>query len=239
MIPKIVHYTYKTHNFPHCVQEAIDHNKRINKDYEFRFYDDNACDKFIKDNFDERTYKAYNSINSTYGAMKADVFRYCVLQKIGGVYMDAKSVTNKSFSEIIKPEDTCILDILRIDHVQEKYRKQLGGSYEQWILMFAPNHPYIKAILDQCINDIDRRYIPTVPGYNARLNQKQKVLLLTGPDAFARAIRNYLKAGNKQEHRHIDYFKFFLHNRPGCNYKKMYSMNGSKHYSESTDSIYK
>jgi len=238
MIPKIVHYTYKTHIFPRCVNETISHNKRINSDYEFRFYDDNACDKFIKDNFDERTYKAYNSINCTYGAMKADVFRYCVLQKIGGVYIDAKSVTNKSFSEIIKPEDTGILDILRIDWPEEIYRKQLGGSYEQWLLMFAPNHPYIKAILDQCINDIDRRYIPTIPGYN--LNQKQKVLLLTGPDAFTRAIRNYLKANNnKQEHRHIDYSKFFLIRRPGCNYKKMYSINDSKHYSESTDPIYK
>ena len=71
--------------------KIIQKNKILCPRYKFIFYDDQDCEQFIKTYFNERTYNAYIMFNNCYKAMKADFFRYCVLYKIGGVYLDIKS----------------------------------------------------------------------------------------------------------------------------------------------------
>jgi mannosyltransferase OCH1-like enzyme len=223
-IPFIVHQTFYTKNLPLEIVNIIHHNKKICPRYKFYFYNDDQCENFIKYNFDSRIYNAYMKLNKSYGAMKADFFRYCVLYKLGGIYLDIKSKINTPLGFIIKPDDICILDNPRND--LEPWREN-NPTYEQWLLIFAPNHPYLNQIIEQMVTNIEDNYEPYIPGYSS-LNSKQKVLMLTGPDAFTRAINAYISLSNNIQHRNINYNDHFK--RHEGNYLAMYKTKA--HYSK-------
>ena len=230
-IPFIVHQTFYTTKLPPQVVEIIKNNKRLCPNYKFIFYDDLDCAKFIKNYFNERIYNAYMMLNDCYGAMKADFFRYCILYKVGGVYLDIKSKINFPLKLIIKEDDSCILDIPRNN--LEPWRRD-SPTYEQWLLMFEPNHPYLNKMIEQMVTNIENKYEPQIPGYSI-LTSKQKILQLTGPDALTRAINTCIK-NNIIKHRNIDYNKYFTLSIG--NYKLMYN-NKKKHYSQYNEPLYK
>ena len=83
---------------------------------------------------------------------------------------------------------------------------------------------------------IQTQYNP-IQKCNILLNTKQKILLVTGPDAFSRAIYHSISKNKQILHRHINYSKYFV--REGdSNYKQMYKINGLKHYSEYNKPLY-
>jgi mannosyltransferase OCH1-like enzyme len=229
-IPFIVHQTFYTTKLPPKIVKIIQDNKNLNPNFKFIFYDDQDCVNFIKTYFNERIYNAYMMLNDCYGAMKADFFRYCVLYKIGGVYLDIKSQINIPLRLIIKEDDSCILDIPRND--LEPWRKS-NPTYEQWLLIFEPSHPYLNEMIEQMVKNIENKYEPQIPGY-VILNSKQKILQLTGPDALSRAINTCI-TNNIIKHRNIDYYKYFTLSFK--NYHLMYTT--KKHYSQYNEPLYK
>ena len=229
-IPFIVHQTFYTTILPLQIIEIIKQNKKMCPNYKFIFYDDLDCANFIKKYFNERIYNAYMMLNDCYGAMKADFFRYCILYKVGGVYLDIKSKINFPLKLIIKEDDSCILDIPRNNLAP--WRRQ-SPTYEQWLLMFEPNHPYLNKMIEQMVTNIENKYEPQIPGYEI-LTSKQKILQLTGPDALTRAINTCIK-NNIIKHRNIDYTKYFT--LSFNNYTSMYI--SKKHYSEYDKPLYK
>lgn len=234
-IPNIVHFTFMNKNLPIEILQVIDHNKKLCSNCSFIFYDDNNCDDFIKNNFNQEIYNTYKNINPSYGAMRADFFRYCVLYKLGGVYIDIKSKINKPIFKIIKKNDFCILDIPRCD--LEPWRKK-SPTYEQWLLIFAPNHPYLLEMINLMHKYISEKYIPKIiNNINLIKNKKAQILHITGPDAFTKAINEYKLRTGKILHRNIDYNLFASLNYQ-INYKKMYKLNNKKHYSEIDEPIY-
>jgi mannosyltransferase OCH1-like enzyme len=238
-IPNIVHYTFCTEtNIPNEIKIVIQHNKKMCSNCKFIFYDDNACDEFIKENFDEKVYNAYNSINPVYGAMKADFFRYCVLYKTGGIYIDIKSIIKYPIFKIIDKTDICILDYPRTAY--ERWRKYTLPTFEQWLLIFAPGHPYLLSMINLMVHYTKIHYQPTIK-YIPYLTTKEKILNITGPDAFAKAISIYvngIKTTSNVLHRNIDYKKYFKINH-NENYKQMYKMNNRTHYSDLNLPFYK
>ena len=232
-IPKIVHQTFITRYLPLDIINIVNHNKRVCPDCEFKFYDDNDCENFIKNNFEEEIYLAYKSINDVYGAMKADFFRYCVLYIIGGIYIDIKSKINYPLFKLIHPDDSCLLDKPRNNF--EPWRRH-SPTYEQWILIFAPNHPYLLSMIELMVGYIKTKHEPKIENYKF-LNSKQKILHITGPDAFTKAVNYTIKKNKKILHRTINYDKYFL--IKSTNYIKMYQINNKKHYSEYREPLYK
>jgi mannosyltransferase OCH1-like enzyme len=233
-IPNIIHFTFCNKNLPHEILNVIEHNKKVCNKCKFIFYDDNSCDEFIKNNFNREIYNTYKKINPSYGAMRADFFRYCVLYIIGGIYIDIKSQIEVPIFKIINKKDLCILDIPRSN--LEPWRKK-SPTYEQWLLIFAPRHPYLLSMINLMFKYINQQYIPTqINGIN--LSKKGTILNITGPDAFTKAVNQFISNNNgKILHRNIDYNTFArLHSQ--INYKKMYAINKKKHYSEVNEPIF-
>jgi inositol phosphorylceramide mannosyltransferase catalytic subunit len=231
-IPNIIHQTFYTKVLPIEIVNIIKLNKSICPGCKFVFYDDNDCDIFIKKNFDSKIYNAFKNINDCYGAMKADFFRYCVLYKIGGIYLDIKSSIHCPIFSIIQPDDICLLDIPR--NYMEPWRTN-NPTYEQWLLIFAPGHPYLYSMIELMVQYIEIKYQPTIP--NIRIpNSKQKILHVTGPDAFTKAVNTVITRRNATLHRNIDYNKYF--SIKTTNYSKMYT-GGKKHYSSYSLPLYK
>lgn len=234
-IPKICHQTWNTTDLCPEIKKIIQNNKLNNPDIEFKLHTDK--DSYIKNNFDEKTYSAFKKINPKYGAMLADFFRYCVLYNEGGIYLDIKSSLNtKLFDTIIKDNDICILD--KQSFSKENWRYELGyGTYEQWLLIFCKGHLYLKNMINLMVEALHSGVEPTIFNlpFSSATPTKEKVLRITGPDAFAVAIHKTI-IFNGIMHREISYDSIATLNRGNIN-KKIYDNYNLIHYSKLTEPI--
>ena len=197
-IPKVIYQTFRTKDLPPSCRENVSRIQAMNPDWQYQLYDDVDIREFITSNYDDRILHYFNKINPVYGAARADFFRYLLIYKMGGVYLDIKSTTDLPLDEVINKYDSFLLshwcngpaqkfegwglhgDLLHID----------GGEFQQWFIASAPGHPFLKAVIENVIANIDR-YNPALHGTGRR-----GVLRLTGPVAYTLAIFPLL-ASNK------------------------------------------
>ena len=85
-IPKVIHQTYWSSNLPPLIEENIRQLRALNPDWEYRFYDDAGCERFIEKHYGKTILGVWRRIGSGYGACRADLFRYLVMDKLGGVF---------------------------------------------------------------------------------------------------------------------------------------------------------
>jgi hypothetical protein len=86
-IPKILFQTISDKSLiPPKVWKNI---KQFAPDYEHRVLDDNECIAFLKANYPREVLDLFHAFKL--GAFKADLVRYCILYKYGGVYLDIKT----------------------------------------------------------------------------------------------------------------------------------------------------
>ena len=98
VIPKNVFLTWETKDLPPRMQQSLNKLKQENPEFTYYFYDHNARREYISNNFEQHVVKAYDSLIP--GAYKADLWRYCVLYKMGGIYLDIKLCTINGFKLI-------------------------------------------------------------------------------------------------------------------------------------------
>ena len=193
-IPKIIHQTFKSRNLPNELQLSVNQLRAENPDWEYRFYDDDDIVRFISDVYGQQVLEYYNRINPNYGAAKADLFRYLLIYKEGGVYLDIKSSFIKPIDEILKQDDQYLLcgwdNRKGEEHEGYGLHKELsaieGGEYEQWHIIAAPGSPFLRSVIDAVLTNIDR-YKPWLHGTG-----RMGVLRLTGPIAYTLAIHPLL-----------------------------------------------
>lgn len=87
-IPLIIHQIWINGDLYPKMKECVDKLKKDNSEFEHYLYDDNACTTFIRENYDKNVLCAYNKLIPY--AFKADLVRYCILYKKGGIYLDIK-----------------------------------------------------------------------------------------------------------------------------------------------------
>ena len=177
-IPKIIHQTFRTKELPKEIENTVDNLKKMNPDFEYRFYDDEDCYNFIKEHYDDETLSLYLSINPNYGSCRADFFRYLLIYKIGGVYLDIKSSTSRPLSETILPTDEYLLSHWIGKDWNELLEYQLG-EFQNWHIISVPNHPFLKQTIELVKENIRN--------YDGQKGKKA-VLHLTGPVAYSKAI---------------------------------------------------
>ena len=231
-IPFILHQTWISYEtIPEQVKIIIEDNKKICPEFEYRFYQDEDCVKFIKDNFENNVLDAYNCINPEYSAARADIFRYCVLYIYGGVYLDIKSKIKLDLKTIIDSNDECILleGDFYIRYITELRLLNNFPMYEQWALIFKPGHPYLKECIDQIVINFNNRYIPSG-------NSKTKILKLTGPELYSKSIHNYRKR-NDYFHKDKIYNIFDIFDYSPIQHKKILYAN-KKYYGSSENNLY-
>jgi mannosyltransferase OCH1-like enzyme len=138
-----------------------------NPDYKYEFFDDTNMRDFIDQNFDKETLECFDSLNV--GAAKADLWRYLILFKRGGVYLDMDSEIYGKLDDFIKSDDQSIVS-----------REGHYGKFVQWCLMFSPNHPILEICIRKCLENIrDKKII--------------NIIDLTGPTVFSDSINEYCK----------------------------------------------
>src|SRR5690606_28709023 len=106
-IPKVIYQTFRTHKLPWITRFHIKRFLKRNSDYRYEFYDDQKIESFFQQEFDNATYMAYKKLNI--GAAKADMFRYAILYKKGGIYLDIDSSINGKLTNFILETDHAVL----------------------------------------------------------------------------------------------------------------------------------
>lgn len=165
---------------------------RMNPNYKYHFFDDDAIDKFIKEEFDTDVYNQYCKLNI--GAAKADFFRYAILLKRGGIYLDIDSRVTGSLDSWILPNDKAIIS-----------KERNIGYYVQWAMVFEKDHPFLQKVIDIATDNIRNNRYPN------------DVLEMTGPNMYSKALEEVFKEYNSVGYRMfgVDYeskikFKYWL-----------------------------
>ena len=201
-IPKIIHQTFATSALPPELLENQKRLKEINPSWEYRFYEDKDIEAFISNNYSARILDYFKRINPAYGAARADFFRYLLVYKCGGVYLDIKSSTLTSLDQVLMDDDAFVLS-----HWQNKkgeefedwgLHSEIGtahGEFQQWHVIATAGHPFLKAVIENIMRNIDI-YLPSLHGVG-----QHGVIRLTGPIAYTEAILPLLKL---HRHRIVD-----------------------------------
>ena len=178
-IPKLIHQTFKTKKLPLLTKWHIWRMKTRNPSYQYHFYDDSMISDFIKKEFEPEIFDLYKKIRI--GAAKADFFRYAILLKRGGFYLDIDSLVIKKLDEIILPDDKAIISL-------GSHKK----NYVQWALFFESGHPFIVKTFELMIDNIRENKYP------------YDVHRMTGPTVYSEAIEICLKENPNISHRQLD-----------------------------------
>ena len=189
-IPKLIHQTYKNRSLPPEIVRNIASLRLMNPGWTYNFYDNDDCIAFIRNEYGLEVLDYFLRIGQEYGAARADLFRYLCLYRLGGVYLDLKSGASRPFDEVLASDDSYLLSQWRNDGgtsfagwgIHDELKKIAGGEYQQWFIIAAPGHPFLKAVIEQVLGNIDH-YIPGLHRTGAHA-----VFRVTGPIAYSLAI---------------------------------------------------
>jgi hypothetical protein len=200
-VPRIIHQTFYSRELPGTLQENVARLRALNPGWEYRFYDDQDIEKFIAESYPPAIIEYYNRINPQYGAARADLFRYLLMYKIGGVYLDIKSTATKPLDDVIFPQDEFLLsewdngaDAFGVWGKHYELAEFGGREFQQWHIACAPGHPFLRAVIGHVLGNIDT-YISGLHGTG-----KAGVLRVTGPIAYSLAIHRII---DKHPHRKV------------------------------------
>lgn len=193
-IPKIIWQTFKTNKVPLILKDYADSWITKNPEYEYKFYNDEDIKNFLRSNF-PKYLEAFDKIK--YGASKADLWRYLIIYKYGGVYADMDCWCVNSLRDWINP---C-----------SEFVTQLGTNKDicQWLLISVPGNPiFLKAAEKSLENIINNNTIASYRGFKyidneisisndtALLNFNHSVLALAGPAVLQQVAEECFNGGS-------------------------------------------
>ena len=173
MIPKKIYQTHKSLSFVMTNDRLYDCYLSWDMDgYEHIFFSDKKADDFMKENFND-IYEVYH--NLPLPIMKADLWRYCVIYRYGGIYADIDTMfIGDDLDSLFQKESDLILTT---EYPQDK-------TLCQWVFAAPKESPLLKSVIDESVKRIkecgDFKY-------------EHMVHTLTGPWVFTDAIESYLK----------------------------------------------
>lgn len=133
---------------------------------------------FIAENFPQ-ILKYYDMINPSYGAARADFFRYCWMYKNGGIYCDVKSCIN---IDLIRDDDEILCYYCLFEWGLD-YR--IPGEYANSTLVAVPEHPIFKKVIDEVCRRIENYEYTASDKYTYGL---MGTLKTTGPLVYGEII---------------------------------------------------
>jgi hypothetical protein len=217
MLPKIVHKTGYYQNedcFPDILKQTYDQNKKVNPDYEFRYYNDEDCEQIIHQIFGNKGLHAYRNVLP--GAFRADLFRFCVVYLFGGIYSDLAQLFLVPLHDIIDHDtDTVVMTLDHFNYVQINF------------IAAQAQNKVVFLICQQLMDNIMNHKYPSLLSSGGTVTRS--VFGITGPYAVSTSLDTILKNKPDLEKSIRFVFRpcqgyvssiFTLKNQAHCDYKK-------------------
>lgn len=174
MIPKNIFQSWISKELHPEVQKKVNHFKSLNKNYQYHLYTDEEMDEFVNKFYPGIIAECYNRLSIP--VAKVDFWRYLVLYKYGGVYVDLDSSINISLDEFIRDEDDAIITA-----------ETNPDTFVQWALIFNKKHPILQKVIYLITFNIHNNIYPN------------NILKMTGPGVFSQAVRDVHREMFKNE----------------------------------------
>lgn len=172
MIPLNFFQTWETKDISPRLEFLTNLWKAHNPDFKYHLFDKDDRDAFIKQNFDNAVYTAYTRLIP--GALKADLWRYCVLYIHGGVYADIDTMCMNSLKTFLK--DYEFVATVDLNATRSEGEHNVANAF----IGSVPRHP----ILRGCINRITIQVLANM--------RPSSLLDLTGPGVLGRELNLHL-----------------------------------------------
>jgi hypothetical protein len=174
------------------MKKNIELNIEKNKEIIFNIYDQKKCEDFIRKNFNKKVLKAYRQLVPC--SYKSDLWRFCILYLLGGIYIDIKYNCVEGFK---------FTDILNDEYFVEesKYWKGVNERIYTGLICVCPRNEIMNCCIERIISNVESNYYgkcsldPTGPGVLGSCVPKnvKKQLNFEDPKIFydKRLILNY------------------------------------------------
>jgi mannosyltransferase OCH1-like enzyme len=182
VIPLRIYQTWHTTNLPPKMQQAVNTIKAHNPEFQHFLYDDNMCREFIRDNFPIDVLRAYNLLIP--GAYKADLWRYCILYKKGGIYLDIRYVPFENFKFLnLTKKEHFVVDLETLQENPNFYRSESSGECRIYnaLMVTLPGNQKLFDAIEQIVSNVKNKFY----GKNS--------LEPTGPNLLKKYFTDYEK----------------------------------------------
>lgn len=175
VIPLNIYRTWSENTLPPKMQECVDELKRKNPEFKHYVFDDEMRREFIRTNFESDVLYAYDKLIPN--AYKADLWRYCVLYKNGGIYLDIKykvkngfrliELTDKEYFLLDRPHgkkislenELKIVNNRDYDNIIDELwwnDKKIGIANA--LIVSKPNNPILFKCIEQIVQNVKNNY---------------------------------------------------------------------------------
>ena len=180
-VPLTIYQSWQTNNVPTKMRENIFNLLKMNPEFDYYLYSDETSLEFIKTNYEQEVVDAFNSLKP--GAYKSDLWRYCILYKLGGVYLDIKYYSVVPLYDIIKTNP--IIYTKDLDNNCSNYTKFTfrTGTYNAFMVS-PPNNPIFKESISEIVYSCKHKL------------HRENSLDITGPCHLSRIIEKHDKSIN-------------------------------------------
>jgi len=168
MIPKIIHQTWRNKkSINEAFQVCVKSIKDKNPDYIYKFYSDQDCYDIVKNEFPE-FFGVYGSMSPV---EKADLFRYLIVYRDGGVYLDIDCFCVANFDQLIGQAEF-------VAGYEQGWKHNDIFRYTQWTFAAERGHPLLMNAANKC----KKNHIKSPTMWT---------LKKTGPTMWTHEINNY------------------------------------------------
>ena len=182
IIPRIIFQTWETNSFSPEFQNLIDTWKEINPEYEYFLYNNEEREEFIRVYYHKRIYNAYCRIIP--GAYKADLWRYCILHKYGGIYTDIDTLCLGRIDYFINENTDFVITIDFNTNIYEG-KHNLANAF----IASIPNHKILTKCIHNIVYNVEFNILPN--GVISKLD-------FSGPGLIGMSTNNYLNLYEKE-----------------------------------------
>ncbi len=185
-IPRRIIQTGKSLQLSLLQRAAVSNIKLLNPDFEYLFFDDEGVEAFF--NKEPAEHREILKL-LRFPIQKYDFFRYLVIYRYGGFYFDLDVFLASGLSGLLDFGCVFSFEDLNISRfLRERYR--MDWALANYAFGAAPGHPFLKAIIDNCIRaQKDRAWVePLLRGIPRLFRSEFEVLNTTGPLLVSRTL---------------------------------------------------
>jgi len=234
-IPLDIYQTWHTKELPPKMRECVERIKKANPEFRHHLYDNDDCREFMKNNFDKDVLDAFDRLIP--GAYKADLWRYCVLYKNGGVYLDIKfePINNFKFIDLMDRENFVLerpyidnkitlkseLELYNSSNYYNKIKPKIDESF--WknkqlglynaLMICKPNNETLKICIEEIVKNVKNKYYghnplyPTGPGLLGDIYFKGDMNKTQNMELFNGFKGNVIISKKKEILKHYDEYR--------------------------------
>ena len=191
-IPAQCFQTAETNRFSRSHHANLAQLRNCNPDLTFLLFDARRRDRYMTKSWGDHPIGSLYR-QARFGAMRADLFRYCVIFERGGFYLDINKVLAKPMSSFCQSSSSGSISFesnwCQLPAPPQAYQRlQHPERYVlQWCFAFAPGHPLLAAMIDNIC-----RYAPAFEGKRFS-KPSEAIRSLTGPGLFTHTVRTYFE----------------------------------------------